>query len=144
MNNPKSSASRTVKTRNKIGRILAAVAVVICLFLMAPAQNSPTPDSNAASAAASPAGSPTPIPFSELITQADQTNSTLKKIVAGAASDPTADAIESDLPPLSDEINARFVETADAISGPTSLEDRRRSFLTPRRPFRRARGAPTG
>ncbi|HEY8560447.1 MAG TPA: mechanosensitive ion channel domain-containing protein [Pyrinomonadaceae bacterium] len=71
--------------------------------------------------------SPTPIPYSDVIAQAENAASTLKEIAASASSDPAADTIERDLPALTDEINARLVETAQTVEGSTSL-DNLRSF----------------
>ena len=70
-------------------------------------------------------GSPTPIPFSEVIAQAENASSTLKEIAASASGDPTTDRIEGDLAALTVEINSRLEETARTVEGSTSLDDLR-------------------
>jgi len=112
---------------------LAALLVVAGLFPAARAQNT-APQSpvnqtaaNASPTSVSPAASLTPIPFSDIIAQAENAASTLKEIAAGVSSDAAAETVERDLPALTDEINARLEETAQVVEGATSL-DSLRSF----------------
>lgn len=86
------------------------------------ATNTSTPLANVPLAA-----SPTSIPFSEVIAQAENASSTLKEIASGINSDPATGAVEQNLPALTDEINARLEETGQVIEGATSL-DKLRSF----------------
>ena len=73
------------------------------------------------------AASPTPIPFSEVIAQAENASATLKEIASGITSDPATEAVEEKLPALNEEINARLEESAAVLEGATSL-DRLRGF----------------
>jgi small-conductance mechanosensitive channel len=73
-------------------------------------------------AAPSPEASPTPIPISDVIAQAENASSTLKEIAASVSSDPMTETIERDLPRLTNEINARLEETAQRVKGSTSLD----------------------
>ncbi len=90
-------------------------------------QSNQTPPSASPAANAPPSESPTPIPISEVIAQAEDASATLKAIAAGIASDPATIAVEQKLPALTEEINARLEETAQVIEGATSL-DSLRSF----------------
>lgn len=90
-------------------------------------QNAETGANAAPQASAPPAASPTAIPFSDVVSQAENASATLKEIAAGVASDPATDTIERNLPALTDEINARLEETAQTVEGSTSL-DRLRTF----------------
>ena len=128
---------------SKFGKIHSAktkiiwFAVFFCVHIFfaatMPAQNTATQTSanqaaNAsATANASPAASQTPIPFSEVIAQSENASSTLKEIAAGLTSDPATEAVEQNLPALTDEINARLEETAQVVEGATSL-DKLKSF----------------
>lgn len=129
----RNSKFRKVQPRNIKTIYFTAALVVACLFPAVQAQNTAAPPTNQAAAnvsppaAVSPAASPTPIPFSDVIAQADSASSTLKEIAAGASADSTADVVERDLPALTDEINARLEETAQVVQGATSL-DKLRSF----------------
>ncbi len=111
----------------------AALLLVAVLFPATRAQNTAAPPVNQPAANASPQASVapqaslTPIPYSEIIAQAENASATLKEIAAGIASDPAAETIERDLPALIDEINARLEETAQVVEGATSL-DTLRSF----------------
>jgi potassium efflux system protein len=84
------------------------------------------PASPAAASASAPEAS-APIPLSEVVAQAESASSTLKEISADGTTDPATQAIERDLPALTDEINARLEETAQTVEGSTSL-DKLRSF----------------
>src|SRR5262249_4555416 len=72
--------------------------------------------------AATPEPTPTPIPISDVVAQAENASSTLKEIEASVSSDPMTEAIERDLPRLTNEINARIEETAQRVKGATSLD----------------------
>jgi small-conductance mechanosensitive channel len=111
------------------------ITIYFALFLLAPclltktqAQNT-TPQVNQSATNASPQASATttPIPFSDIIVQAENASSTLKEIAASASTDPATETIEQDLPALTGEINARLEETALTVEGSTSL-DNLRSF----------------
>ena len=120
---------------SSLRRIVFTLFLVFAFFLLpATAQNTaPQTSANQAatnaspSANVSPAASPPPIPYSDLIVQAENASSTLKEIAAGIASDPATEAVEQNLPALTDEINARLEETGQVIEGATSL-DKLRSF----------------
>ena len=105
-----------------IGLILLAA----CLAAAVRGQE-PAPPADQATPASTPQASPTAIPFSDVITQAENADSTLKEIASGASPDAATAAIEKDLPTLIDEINARLDETARTVEGSSSL-DSLRSF----------------
>ncbi len=73
--------------------------------------------------------SPTPIPISEIITQAESSSASLKELASDVSVNPTAEIVERELPALTGEINARFEETARVNEGRPSLE-KLRSFET--------------
>jgi potassium efflux system protein len=92
------------------------------------AQSTPAPGAASQPAASASAGQAVaPMPLSEVVAQAESASSTLKEIAADGTTDPATAAIERDLPPLTDEINARLEETAQTVEGSTSL-DKLRSF----------------
>mgnify|MGYP001420588599 CR=1 FL=1 len=99
-----------------------AAAVVKAQNQTAPAANAPSAETNASPGAAF---SPTPIPFSEVITQAENASSTLKEIAAGAVSDTATQEVARRLPPLTDEINSRLKATAETVEGASSLDNLR-------------------
>ena len=111
----------------------AFFGIHIVFVAMTPAQNSaPQSPANQAETNASPPvnaspDSRTPIPFSEVVAQAENASSTLKEIAAGVTSDPATEAAERNLPALTNEINARLEETGQVIEGSTSL-DKLRNF----------------
>ena len=65
---------------------------------------------------------PTPIPFSEVIAQAESATASLKELASSVSADTTAEIVERDLPELTGEIDARLEETARVIEGRASLE----------------------
>lgn len=119
---------RNIKTICFTAFFAAAFAFV---FSAAQAQNAGLPATQTANASpqasVSPAAALTPIPYSDVIAQAESASSTLKEIASGVSSDTAAEAVERDLPALTDEINARLEETAQVVAGATSL-DKLRSF----------------
>lgn len=121
--------SKAGKTRSEKVKTICFILLlfVACFSTTTRAQNNQTDVNASPQSSASPAQSPTPIPFSDVIAQAENASSTLKEIAAGASSDPATEAIERDLPALTDEINARLEETAQVVEGSTSL-DKLRSF----------------
>ncbi len=125
----KNSEFRKIQMKKVKEIFSAALFVVACLFPAVRAQNTAPAAANrtAANASASPAASPTPIPYSDVIAQAESASSTLKEIAAGASADTAAEKVEQDLPALTVEINARLEETAQVVEGATSL-DKLRSF----------------
>lgn len=86
-----------------------------------------TPQAGQPTPTSTPQASPTAIPFADVITQAENADSSLREIAAGASPDAATAAVEQDLPALVDEINARLDETARTVEGSTSL-DSLRSF----------------
>ena len=111
-----------------IHRVVLLVAVCILPAVTWP-QSAPAqaPAASQAAASASAAQSTAAIPLSEIVAQAENATSTLKEISADGTTDPATEAIERDLPALTDEINARLEETAQTVEGSTSL-DKLRSF----------------
>ena len=107
--------------------LVAAVLVALVLISTISAQNqNATANSNQAAANSAPgigvAESPTPIPFSEIVQQAEIASAALAKIAAGASSDPTVENVEKNLPGLTGDINDKFGETARISEGRPSLE----------------------
>lgn len=100
--------------------------LAVCLSPTARAQNAAPQTNQTGNASPQVSTSATPIPFSDIITQAENDSSTLKEITAGASSDPVSETIERDLPALTAEINARLEETAQTVEGATSLDALRR------------------
>ncbi|HEX6127312.1 MAG TPA: mechanosensitive ion channel domain-containing protein [Pyrinomonadaceae bacterium] len=121
--------SDSAETRSKSIKIIYLALLLVCTSLStaAGAQN-PSAQSNQSStntplpANVPPPSSPTAIPISEVVTQAESASATLKEIASGAASDPATEAVERRLPALTEEINARLEETAQVIEGATSLD----------------------
>ena len=110
----------------KLRLFYLSVLFITACFVSLWGQNSSTQQSPANNASAKVTlGSPTPIPFSEVIAQAENASSTLKEIAASASGDPTTDRIEGDLAALTVEINSRLEETARTVEGSTSLDDLR-------------------
>lgn len=102
---------------------MLVLAIALLSISSASAQDAAAVSGNASpQVAASPTVSPTPVPFAELVTQAEITSATLKEILSRAGVDATTQVVEQRLPVLTNEINARLDETAKAIAGQTSLE----------------------
>lgn len=134
MNHPEGSELRRVHSGSTKAIYLAAAFVIACFFPTTRAQSTaPQPAANqtpadaSPQASVSPSASPTPIPFSDIIAQAESASSTLKEIAAGVSSDATAETVERALLALIAEIDARLAETAQVIEGTNSL-DRLRTF----------------
>jgi small-conductance mechanosensitive channel len=113
-------------------KIIYFVSLLLCspFSEAALAQNAAVPASQPSKSASPnantlPPGSPTPIPFSEIIAQAENASATLKEITSGVDSHPATDTVEQNLPALTDEINARLEETAQVLEGATSLDQLR-------------------
>ena len=109
------------------GRIYIGLILLTACLAAAVRGQEPAPPAVQATPASTPQASPTAIPFSDVITQAENADSTLKEIASGASPDAATAAIEKDLPTLVDEINARLDETARTVEGSSSL-DSLRSF----------------
>src|SRR5262249_46708644 len=84
-------------------------------------QTEQAPSNPSPQGTATPETLPTPIPISDVVTQAENATSTLKEILASVSSDPMTEAIDRDLPRLTNEINAWIEETAQRVKGSTSL-----------------------
>lgn len=115
-------------------KIVFLAFLLVCAFFSttvraqnAPVQSNRSTANTSSNAKVLPAESPTPIPVSDVIAQAEIASATLKEIASGLNSDPATEGVEQDLPALTDEINARLEETAQVIEGATSL-DNLRSF----------------
>lgn len=107
--------------------IFAAILFVLMFVSMSGAQNkNAANNSNQSNANTAPAAkaveSPTPIPFSEIVQQAQSASASLAKITAGASSNQTVEIVEVNLPELTDKINAELEETARISEGRPSLE----------------------
>ena len=88
-----------------------------------------TNQANANTANANVAATPTPIPFSDIVQQAESASATLKELASGISADTIAEIVERDLPELTGEIDAKLEETARVIEGRASLE-KLKSFET--------------
>ena len=69
---------------------------------------------------------PSPIPLAEVVTQAEFVQSNLRDIDAGLASDQIISTVDSELPALEKEIDARLEENSKILNSRPSLEALRR------------------
>lgn len=122
---PEKYKFKNFQSNNSLKIILAVIFAVWIFQSATPAQN--TAANASPQTSVSPVASPTSIPFSDIIAQADQANSTLTEIISNTSANPTAEAVERDLPALVEEINARLDETAQIVESRASLE-RLRNF----------------
>jgi potassium efflux system protein len=107
--------------------IIALTSASVCAVAngqgqqLLPFAPSPTP---VPSAEASPTAKPvpTPIPLAEVATQAEADTASLREMQIDSASDQTTATIETELPALTREIDARLAENSGVLSGTPSLE----------------------
>lgn len=110
--------------------LVAASIVLLALILVlavargqdrpaSPAAASPTPSLQATLSPSAPG--PTPIPLAEVVTKAESVQSNLRDITADLAADQTA-TVDSELPTLAKEIDARIAEDAKILNSRPSLE----------------------
>jgi small-conductance mechanosensitive channel len=106
----------------KITLLLHALLMVSTL-ISAPASRAATAAVPSATNAVSIAETnATPVPTTEIASQAESTLSSLRAVESEAASDPGMQTIQQQLPEVTDEIGARSEETARILAHSTSLE----------------------
>lgn len=111
--------------QNLLRRSLVYLVLIIILPIsgnVIKAQENTPANNNQTNTNAAPSATPTPIPFSEIIAQAESASALLKQLSSGVADDTTAAIVERDLPNLTNEIDARLEETTRVIEGRASLE----------------------
>ncbi len=86
------------------------------------AQNANTTSTSNLNTSLDPNVTPTPVPFSDVISQADSTSSSLKEMAAGVATDQPSEIIERGLPELTKKIDAKLVETATVLESRPTIE----------------------
>jgi small-conductance mechanosensitive channel len=111
--------------------VFVVFSALLLLAGMPSAGQSPTPAANNSNSDLSldPNITPTPVPFSDIISQAKSTSSSLKEMAAGVATDPSTEIIERGLPGLTQKIDAKLTETATLIESRPTIEKLRSSEL---------------
>ncbi len=102
--------------------IAAAFLLILTLVSIISAQNNAAENEHQVDAAAIAKESPTPIPFPEIVQQAESASASLAEFTASVSGKSKLRKVEKRLPELTDEINAKLKETARISKGLPSLE----------------------
>lgn len=114
--------SRNFFRQFSFSAILTAAILFLLMFVSASVAQEKNAAESSNQAAETAAESPSPIPFSEIVQQAQSASASLAKIAAGASGNQSVEIVEANLPELTDKINAELEETARISEGRPSLE----------------------